>query len=324
MRPEIQIVLATYKGEKFLPEQIDSILAQTHTNWQIIARDDGSPDLTRAILRAYAMKHGDKIKLIEDGDTNLGCCGNFARLMEHTTAPYVAFADQDDVWHPDKLEKSLAQLKAMEAAYGETTPLLVHHDISIIDANGQPVAPSFEKKYKVGKANSSIEHMLVQPIVHGFAALGNRALIDKSLPLHAQEDAHDNYVSMVAAVFGKIGYNPNQLADYRIHGANVAGGNNPFYSLRTKGVLGLIFGGHAMNDVRKLMDAARSKQEEKCAAAERFLEQHGDVMTPEQREPFELFSRLTEVGKLERSLTLVQHGFLPTSRRLKAAYVALC
>lgn len=322
---DTQIVLATYNGEKYLARQLDSILAQTHTSWELLARDDGSTDGTTAILEEYAARYPDKIRIIRDSEGNLGYGHNFARLMEHTSAEYISFADQDDIWHPDKLERSVARLKAMEDRYGSSTPLLVHHDFAIINANDDVTDRSHEEKYRIGKDNSNIAHMLVQPILHGFSGMANRALIDKSLPLPPDEKFHDSYIAAVASVFGHIEFDPDQLADYRIHGNNVTAGKNPFYAIRHKGTtpLSLIFSGQALNNVRALSQAADSKQREKSAAAGRFLERYGAEMTQDQREVFKAFSRLPHVGKLQRAWLILDHGFLPKSRTLSALYLAL-
>ena len=100
MNDRIEILLATYNGERFLAEQLDSIIAQTHKNWWILARDDGSTDGTLALLKAYKVQLVDKMEILEDGRGNLGSVGNFSALMEASTAEYVAFCDQDDVWLP--------------------------------------------------------------------------------------------------------------------------------------------------------------------------------------------------------------------------------
>ena len=144
MKPETQILLATYNGAEFLEEQLQSIMNQTYTNWEILARDDGSTDETMEILQRFQQAHPGKINIIEDNDGSLGAHGNFIRLMEESTADIICFADQDDVWHKSKMEQSISYLKTMHDKHGPDTPALVHHDMAVIDRDGEELIPLFQ------------------------------------------------------------------------------------------------------------------------------------------------------------------------------------
>src|SRR5829696_7008565 len=98
MTETTDILLATFNGARFLPEQLASIEAQTHGGWRLIVRDDGSDDGTRSIIEAFAERHGERVRFLRDGRSQLGACGNFAALLEASDAPYFMFCDQDDVW----------------------------------------------------------------------------------------------------------------------------------------------------------------------------------------------------------------------------------
>ena len=127
--PHIQILLATYNGELFLQEQLDSIARQSYTNWTILARDDESTDSTCAILRQFQQTHPDKLILVEDGlGKSGGATPNFLKLLKQATADIVALADQDDIWHPHKVERSVAALSRMQLQHGADVPVMVHHD----------------------------------------------------------------------------------------------------------------------------------------------------------------------------------------------------
>jgi len=119
--PYIEILLASYNGEKYIEEQIDSILNQTHTNFQLIICDDGSTDLTRQIIERK-MSLTNKITLLAPR-TNRGVIQNFAYLMECSKAPYCMLSDQDDVWFPDKIEKTLKQMQKLEKQNNHDLPL---------------------------------------------------------------------------------------------------------------------------------------------------------------------------------------------------------
>ena len=116
----IAILLAVYNGEKYLSEQIDSILDQTNTSWTLYIRNDGSSDGTQRIIDSYLRRFPDRIVQIDRGGANLGCRGNFFRLMETVEADYYMFSDADDVWLPEKIQRSFSLLKQKEQLYERT------------------------------------------------------------------------------------------------------------------------------------------------------------------------------------------------------------
>src|SRR5260221_9001719 len=104
---KIDILLATYDGEKYLKQQLDSLLAQTYENIRIIIRDDASQDGTKEIIQEYGKRYPNKIYPLF-GKERLGVKANFSKLMEVSSSPYVMFADQDDIWMSSKVEQTLA------------------------------------------------------------------------------------------------------------------------------------------------------------------------------------------------------------------------
>ena len=100
---KIDILMATYNGEKYLAEQIDSIICQTYKNWNLLIRDDGSSDNTFKILKEYEKKD-DRIKIIKDKKGNLGIAKNFEELLKISSSELIMFSDQDDVWKKDKIK----------------------------------------------------------------------------------------------------------------------------------------------------------------------------------------------------------------------------
>ena len=101
----VAVVMCTYNGEKFLREQLDSILRQTYPISEIIVQDDCSTDSTVAILRSYAARDG-RVRVIVN-EHNLGFNRNFRSAVMKATADFVAISDQDDVWMPDKVERQV-------------------------------------------------------------------------------------------------------------------------------------------------------------------------------------------------------------------------
>ena len=134
MEEKVDVLLATYNGEKYLKEQIDSILNQTYQNINLIISDDNSNDSTRKILEEYK-KIDNRIKIYLQ-DKNLGYIKNFEFLLTKVESNYYMLSDQDDVWLPEKIEKSMKTLKEKNAD-------LVFGDLEVVDEKLNTIYPSF-------------------------------------------------------------------------------------------------------------------------------------------------------------------------------------
>ena len=220
----VDILLATYNGAAFLEAQLDSILAQTHKNWRLVIRDDGSMDKTPEIIEAFRARHREKVVILEDEAGNLGLVQNYSRLLEHAGAVYVALCDQDDVWKPEKLELSLQKMRALEAEHGADKPLLVFTDLTVVDEDLRIIHPSFWRYQGLRPERcNSLNRLLLQNVVTGCTALMNRTLVERSVPLPAEAVVHDWWVALVAAAFGVAGYVAQPTVLYRQHGENLIG-----------------------------------------------------------------------------------------------------
>ncbi len=129
---KVAIIMATYNGERYLKEQIDSILAQTYKNFTIYIQDDRSSDNTVSIINSYS-QFQDNIILIDNGLSRLGASLNFMTLLNCIESEYYMFADQDDFWLPNKIELSIARLINLEGQYGKGSPIIVHTDRTYTD-----------------------------------------------------------------------------------------------------------------------------------------------------------------------------------------------
>jgi rhamnosyltransferase len=219
----VYIVLASYNGAAFLIEQIESIRSQTFTDWRLLARDDGSSDNTRSVLADYAA--GDRrIELVEDEADNLGAAGNFSRLASIALArgaTAVFFADQDDVWLPDKVARTLERLQVTEARLGPDRPILVHSDLQIIDGGGRLLQRSFMAFQRIHDSGArGLTTLLVQNYVTGCAMAVNRPLLRFGLPIPDEALMHDWWLALCAAACGTIEFVPAATVSYRRHGAN--------------------------------------------------------------------------------------------------------
>lgn len=220
--PTVDILLASFNGENFIAEQIETILHQSYPNIRLIIGDDESFDGTEAIIRKYAEKYPDKI-LPVFFEENVGVSQNFSRLADYADAPYVMFADQDDLWFPKKVEICLQKMQEAETQYGDETPILVHTDAIVIDNQKNVLAKSFRKYSKMQPGRTRLAHVLMQNVALGCTIMMNRSLVNLSFPIPSEADMHDYWIGLVTAAFGKFVYVDKPTLYYRQHGNNIIG-----------------------------------------------------------------------------------------------------
>jgi glycosyltransferase involved in cell wall biosynthesis len=218
-RSTVSVALATYNGARYLRAFLDSLDAQTMRNFEIIASDDASRDATVAILNDY---HALPVRVIEHA-TNQGVLRNFEDAIAGTSTDYVFFADQDDYWEANKIERMTTRLCALEAEYGRDHPLLVFCDLRIVDANLDEIESSYF--HSTGKAADAVDtrDYIISNHVPGCAMAVNRALIKRATPIPPDVYLHDWWFMLVATIFGKVEGLPEPLIRYRQHGNNTVG-----------------------------------------------------------------------------------------------------
>ncbi len=230
----IAILLATYNGEQYLRQQLDSLLGQTFKDIHLYVRDDGSTDTTPQIIREYARRHLN-ITVLEEGEKNMGSKWNFEHLLRAAHADYYMFCDQDDVWLPNKIELSLLKMRQMEEYYGDI-PLLVHTDLMVVDNKMKVMAKSFWKYSYLSPqlVDRNIYYMGISNSVTGCTILMNEKAKKASLPFHQHVLMHDAWVALCVMKYGKINYIETPTVLYRQHGNNVLGAIKYRFSLREK------------------------------------------------------------------------------------------
>lgn len=220
----IDILLSTYNGERHLASQLDSILAQTFSGWRLLIRDDGSSDATLAVIDRYVARAPDKIGRIATGGSRIGPCQSFSTLLEASTASYVMFCDQDDVWLPDKVEVSLRRLQQLEARHGRAMPLAVFTDLKVVDEELRELASSFWSQLRLRPHQGQrLNRLLFQSVANGCTMIFNAALRARAKPIPPDAIMHDWWLMLVAAAFGRTDHVDEQTVLYRQHGANVCG-----------------------------------------------------------------------------------------------------
>lgn len=221
---KIEVLLATFNGERFLREQVESIAGQEYAEVRILARDDGSTDGTRGILEEYAAAYPVQFRLMPEGVATGSARKNFLALMQAASGPYVAFADQDDVWMPDKLAVCMEKMRALEARQPARTPLLVFTDLRVVDEGLGVVEESLWKHLSLRP--QSVHHparMLGQSVVTGCTMLINQPMLELARHMPQEAVMHDRWIGLLASFLGDADFVPQATVLYRQHTENVVG-----------------------------------------------------------------------------------------------------
>jgi rhamnosyltransferase len=216
----VTVLMATYNGAEFIREQLDSILAQTHSGWELLIRDDQSTDETVAIVEAYAAKDS-RIKLLDLPGAHGSSVINFSVLFDYAYAEgaaYLMFTDQDDVWKPNKIGDSLQFMQQKEQVPGAAAPILTYSLLEYVDRNGVVIPQELPMP-----ATLTMRMLLCENHAYGCTMMLNRALIGKVVHIPVSVENHDYWIALVACGLGKSFLNPEKLIQYRQHEKNVSG-----------------------------------------------------------------------------------------------------
>lgn len=214
---KIGIVLATYNGEKYLAQMLDSLVAQTRPADFIVAVDDGSKDNTPAILKSYQNRLPLQVTILEK---NSGHRAAFSKALELaqpqlSSNDLIALADQDDVWLPQKLEILEKEIQDKSLVFG---------DAQVVDANGKIIAESWRSYSKIEKKISIEQQIAGINNVTGCLSLFSASLLDAILPIPEGVTVHDRWIAMLADKHNGVAAIDTPVVQYRIHGNNAVGG----------------------------------------------------------------------------------------------------
>ena len=271
--PKISIALGIYNGSRFLEQQVKSIFSQQFHHWNLLVRDDHSQDNSIQILKCLCADK-NQISIDQEKFENQGAIKNFSVLLEEsmsTSSEYVALADQDDVWDPNKLSEQLSLMKQVEAKFPDQ-PVLIYSDMEVVDESLNLIAPSYMQYQGIQHETSNpLRVLLAQNFVTGCTILVNRQLLKIALPIPDEAQMHDWWLALCAATFGQIAYVNKPLLKYRQHGSNEVGAKslfkllNPFqnnyYQFWSKGrerVLGSIQQARVLADRVRKYDCSNS------------------------------------------------------------------
>lgn len=216
-KPQISILMAVYEPRMdWLREQLESLNAQTYPNLRLYIRDDCSPTVPFAAIRALAETCITKFPFTIDRNAeNMGSNKTFERLTEEAEGDLFAYCDQDDVWLPEKLETLQREME-------RTGALLVCSDMYVIDGEGNVVADSItkvRKRHRFRSGSGLASHLLFSNFVTGCTMLVSAAEAKSAIPF-CPYYIHDQYLALFCAEHGKVQSVLLPLIRYRIHGTN--------------------------------------------------------------------------------------------------------
>ena len=214
----VAVLLSTYNGARYLPQQIDSLLQQNFPAWSLLWRDDGSSDETAALMQAFAEHAGpDRVPLTPDQDGHVGIAGSFLSLLRRVPPNTIAaFADQDDIWLPDKLQRGVDAL----AAVPKGVPALYCARQRLVDENLTPLGLS-PYRGRPGRFPAA----LTQNVATGCTVMLNPAAVALVAASEAPAGTLHDWWSylVVSAAGGQLIADPVPVVLYRQHQQNAVG-----------------------------------------------------------------------------------------------------
>jgi hypothetical protein len=209
-QPLVSIAMATWNGERFLRQQLDTLYAQTWWPLEVVVSDDASTDGTAAILDEYARSRGLRYSV---GPERLGLVRNFARAISLCRGELIALSDQDDLWKPHKVQTLVANLGAYTLIYNSPLEVLALDGRVLIDDRTRQVA-QFARRHGTGSPTSCL---LAENWVVSHTILFRRELVQHALPIPPHQPYHDGWLALVASTLGGIRYLDQHLQTYRQH-----------------------------------------------------------------------------------------------------------
>lgn len=263
--PGLTIVLATYNGARWLPDLLDSLARQTLAPVRLSILDDASTDSTWKLVCDADVPWAQKVA--DRQEVNAGAIRTFERLLSMVDTEYFALCDQDDVWLPEKLEKSVSLLKSSEAD-------LVYTDLRVVDKRLHELAPSgWRFGNIVPVVGRAVIPLIFKNSITGCTVVGRTSLLTKALPFPAGISMHDGWIGLVAACGNGVVPLREATVLYRQHENNVIGAVRFGYvSLRSRlGRLGMTLAAYVQLRLDGRLALIESLQKRRLVSSRFFL-----------------------------------------------------
>lgn len=305
----VAIVMTTYNGEKYVGEQVESILASTYQDFELFIYDDGSKDNTMPILRAYEGKYPSKLHVYQN-EENLGVNANFFHALSRTTMDYIMFCDQDDYWKPNKIAITLKRMRHMEGQLGKETPIAVFTDAVVADKELKQIHKSFFGFNHLNPEKTDLPHILMENKLIGCTVMMNGAIrkILQSNRIPRAAKYHDWWIALIASSMGKIGFVNEATMLYRQHGNNVVGGDGFINYVKNRSA--------AIKEQKKAIIILEKQAGE-------FLELYKDLIPEKNIKVIETFAKLEQRNYINRRIIILKKGYLKSGfiRNLGLMYI---
>ena len=286
-RKSIAIAMTTCNGERFLKEQLSSILAQTYPPSAIIICDDCSTDGTVGILRDFSAQY----PLIQYtvNPSRIGVIENFKQVVSIAKADYIALSDQDDVWKPWKLAVLAEKMKEIESG---NLPAMVFSDLEVIDSNRKILNPSFWNELGQDGYQHCFNTLLFGNFVTGCTILMNVRMQEHFAAIPSDALMHDAWLGLIAYSFGEVGEVKEPLVQYRRHDSNLA-----YLSTYRKKT----FPERVMNHLKSLL-AKNDFLEDQLSLVQKFHDRYNGRFTDQQQRLIREFLDLKHRSYLKKTI----------------------
>lgn len=289
---QIHIVLATYNGEKYIREQLDSLLDNDFKDICIEVCDDGSSDGTVQIVKEYVERYN--CITFHQNEKNLGYTMNFLEGIRRSQSPYIMLCDQDDIWHRDKIRKTYERMKQLEKENKDEFPLMVFTDAMNFDSgNGQELG-SFHKSSHLDVKKLDTAHLFMENKCIGCTIMINGIVREYLKVLPEEIRVHDWWLALICSHFGKISYIKETTLQYRQHSGNMIGGSSFFDYVKNR-----------ISNLHRQREAIRAA----FAQGSAFYDIFGAELSEEKREIALQFAEMSRMGIWGRKKAMLRYGF---------------
>lgn len=306
----IDILLASYNGEKYIAEQIESILNQTYTDWFLYIKDDCSTDNTINIILDYEKRYQDKIKVILSDKPTGSAKNNFFSMIQYSKNDYIMTCDQDDVWLQDKIKITINGMKHAERK-NQNVPILVHTDLKVVDSELNVISESLLNMQNLDSRRGELNHLLIQNIVTGCTVMANRSLLNHITIIPRQAIMHDWWMALIASALGNIVFIEKPTMLYRQHDNNSVGAKD----VKSTNYLFLML--LKISSIKQSLDKSYEQSKELHLILNNYLNEKNKNL-------LETYSLLYRANKLHKIITFYRYGIWKNGIIKKIGQILLC
>ncbi|MDK2802122.1 MAG: glycosyltransferase family 2 protein [Oscillospiraceae bacterium] len=290
----IDILMATYNGENYIKEQINSILDQSFQDFRLIICDDQSNDKTFDILKEYEKIYPKKIYVYKNIERQGSAKKNFISMFKYIGSDYIMFADQDDVWLKDKIKNSYKLIKEKECILIKKSPIIVHTNLKIVNQDKIVISESFYKHQNICASINSFKNILIQNIFVGCTLMINKEMANllKDVYDDSRIIMHDWIIGILAVGCGNAYYIETPQILYRQHNNNSVGASNP-YKLEK------------LFNLKKQYNNIRDT----FFQAEYIKEKFGNIFNKEDQKTLNIYSKFCYNSRWQKISSIVKYNF---------------